>query len=110
MNTSLRDGKWHHVAAIFGQPAKKANKAHTKLYVDGRLETFSMKPSAHRGSGEMPAGLDGTLWLGGHPGSSAGAMVALDELLLVDRPLSPPEIRHLMQTNQLISADVLAAN
>ena len=108
--TPLRDGKWHHVAAIFGQAAKKANKAHTKLYVDGRLESLSLKSGARRGSGEIPAGLDGALWLGGQPGSSSGAMVVLDELLLVDRPLSPPEIRHLMQTNQLISAEVLAAN
>ncbi|MEO6788609.1 MAG: LamG domain-containing protein, partial [Chthoniobacteraceae bacterium] len=108
--TPLRDGKWHHVAAIFAQPAKKANKAHTKLYVDGRLESFSLKPGARRGSAEMLAGLDGALWLGGQPGSGAGATVALDELLLVDRALSPPEIRHLMHTNQLISADVLAAN
>ena len=108
--TSLRDGKWHHVAAIFGQAAKKANKAPTKLYVDGRLESFSVKSVARRGSDKMPAALDGTLWLGGQPGGSAGVMMAMDELFLVDRPLSPPEIRHLMQTNQLISADVLAAN
>ena len=108
--TSLRDGKWHHVAANFGQPAKKANKAHTKLYVDGRLESFSVKPGASRGSEEMPAGLNGALWLGGLPGSSTGVTMAVDELLLVDRPLSPPEIRHLMQTNQLISAEILAAN
>ncbi len=108
--TSLRDGKWHHIAANFGQPAKKSNKAHTKLYVDGRLESFSVKPGSRRGSEEMPAGLDGSLWLGGLPGSSAGATMAVDELLLVDRPLSPPEIRHLMQTNQLISAEILAAN
>jgi hypothetical protein len=108
--TPLRDGKWHHIAAIFSTPAKKANKPHTKLYVDGRLESFSLKPGAHRGSVEMPATLAGTLWLGGQPGSSAGATMALDELLLVDRPLSPPEIRHLMQTNQLTSAESLAAN
>ncbi len=108
--TSLRDGKWHHIAAIFGQPAKKANKPHTKLYVDGRLESFSQKPASRRAPSEMPAALDGTLWLGGQPGSSAGATMALDELLLVDRPLSPPEIRHLMQTNQLISAEAIAAN
>jgi len=108
--TQLRDGKWHHLAAIFAQPAKKANKPHTKLYVDGRLESFSVKPAARRSPAEMPAGLDGALWLGGQPGDSIGATIALDELLLVDRPLSPPEIRHLMQTNQLISAEVLAAN
>jgi len=108
--TPLRDGKWHHIAAIFGQPAKKEKKALTKLYVDGRLETFSLKPGAHRGSADMPAGLDGSLWLGGLPGGSVGVTMAVDELLLVDRQLSPPEIRHLMQTNQLISAEVLAAN
>lgn len=108
--TSLRDGKWHHVAAIFSTPTKKANKPHTKLYVDGRLESFSLKPGAHRGPGGMPASLAGTLWLGGQPGSSTGVMMALDELLLVDRPLSSPEIRHLMQTNQIISAESLAGN
>ena len=108
--TPLRDGKWHHLAAIFAQPAKKVNKAHTKLYVDGRLENFSVKSGARRSLADMPAGLDGTLWLGGQPGSSIGATLAVDELLLVDRQLSPPEIRHLMQTNQLISAEVLAAN
>ena len=108
--TSLRDGKWHHLAAIFGQPAKKANKAHTKLYVDGRLETFSLKPGGRGGSAESLAGLDGALWLGGRPDSGSGATMAVDELLLVDRQLSPPEIRHLMQTNQLISAEILAAN
>ena len=108
--TSLHDGKWHHIAAIFSAPAKKANKPHTKFYVDGRLESFSLKPGAHRSPGEMPSSLAGTLWLGGQPGGSTGARMALDELLLVDRPLSPPEIRHLMQTNQLISAESLAAN
>ena len=108
--TSLRDGKWHHLAAIVGQSAKKANKAHTKLYVDGRLESFSLKLGARAGSADMPTGLDGALWLGGRPGGSTGVTMAVDELLLMDRPLSPPEIRHLMQTNQLISAEVLAAN
>ena len=80
------------------------------MYVDGRLEAFSLKLGARRGSDEMPAGLNGALWLGGQPGGSTGATMAVDELLLVDRPLSPPEIRHLMQTNQLISAEILAAN
>jgi ferric-dicitrate binding protein FerR (iron transport regulator) len=108
--TSLRDGKWHHLAAIFGQPAKKLNKVHTKLYVDGRLESFSMRAGARNETAVSPAEIDGALWLGGRPGSSTGATMAVDELLLVDRQLSPPEIRHLMQTNQLISAEVLAAN
>ncbi len=108
--TSLRDGKWHHVAAIFAQPPKKANKAHAKLYVDGRLETLQVKPGARRGSGEGPAAPSGVVWLGGQPSGSTGTTVAVDELLLVDRALSPVEIRHLMLTNQLISAEVLAAN
>jgi ferric-dicitrate binding protein FerR (iron transport regulator) len=108
--TVLRDGKWHHLAAIFGQPAKNGNKAHAKLYVDGRLESFSLRSGARRGTAGVPAGLDGALWLGGRPGSSTGATVVVDELLLVDRQLSPPEIRHLMRTNQLISSEVLATN
>ncbi len=108
--TVLRDGNWHHLAAIFSQPAKNANKPHAKLYVDGRLETFSLKSGARRGTTGSPRGLDGALWVGGRPGGITGSTLAVDELLLVDRPLAPTEIRHLMRTNQLLSSEVLAAN
>jgi len=108
--TGLRDGTWHHIAASFGQSPKGANKPHVKMYVDGRLEPFSMKASGRRKMDLAPEGLAGSLWLGGLPGSSLRAGMAIDELLVADRPMTPPEIRHLVLTNQIISPDVVAAN
>ena len=108
--TSLRDGKWHHLAAVFSQSGKNGGKVHTKFYVDGRLEPFSLKPVAHSPVEKLPAELAGLLWLGGRPGSSERPHAAIDELLIADRPLAPQEIRHLMQTNELMSPEALAAN
>jgi ferric-dicitrate binding protein FerR (iron transport regulator) len=108
--TTLRDGKWHHVAAIFGQPAKGASKPHVKMYVDGRLEAFSVKSPGRRKPDKAPVGLEGTLWVGGRPGDSLGARMAIDELFIADRQMTPQEIRHLMWTNQIISPETVAAN
>ena len=108
--TSLRDGKWHHMAAVFGQSGKSPGKLHTKLYVDGRLEPLSSKVMSRRATGKLPADLDGMLWLGGRPGSTEKLHAAIDELLVADRALAPQEIRYLMRTNALMSPEALAAN
>lgn len=108
--TGLRDGRWHHVAAIFGQAQKGASKPHVKMYVDGRLESFSMKRPGGRKAEKAPTGLDGSLWVGGRPGDSLGARMSIDELFVADRPMTPQEIRHLMRTNQIISPEAVAAN
>ena len=108
--TSVRDGRWHHVAAVFPSSGRSGSRQHLKIYVDGRLEPLSAK-SGHRRAGENPpAGLEGTLWLAGHPGASESLHAAIDELLIADRPLAPQEIRHLMRTNSLMTPEALAAN
>ena len=108
--TSVRDGRWHHVAAVFLSSGKSGGRQHLKIYVDGRLEPFSAK-SGHRRAAEKPfAGLEGALWLAGRPGTGESFHGAIDELLIADRPLAPQEIRHLMRTNTLMSPEALAAN
>ena len=104
-STPLRDGRWHHIAAVFGANPKNAARPGLALYVDGRLETPSGRHALRRSEEKS-----GTLWLGGTIGSSEHFHGLLDELLIADRPLSPQEIRHLMRTNQLPSPEIVAAN
>jgi hypothetical protein len=108
--TVLRDGKWHHIAAVFGVSAKSAGKLHAKLYVDGRLEPTSPKAAIRKASSGFPAELDSTIWLGARPGGSGTVHAAIDEVLLADRPMAPQEIKHLMRTNSVMSSEALAAN
>lgn len=98
-STALLDGEWHHVAAVFSTPAKN-NKAAVALYVDGRLETQTGRQN-FRAKVETIAGEN--LWLGGE-----GFHGMIDELVLTDRPLAPPEIRHLMRKNELVAPDSYA--
>ena len=104
-STPLRDGRWHHIAAVFGANPKNATKPGLALYVDGRLETPSGRHALRRSDENA-----GALWLGGAAGSSERFQGLLDELLVADRQLSPQEIRHLMRTNQLLSPETVAAN
>ena len=108
--TALRDGRWHHLSAVFGQSAKNPGKLHSKIYVDGMLEPLSSKVLGRRAVAKVPADLDGILRLGGRPGSSEKLHAAIDELLVADRPLAPQEIRYLMRTNALMTPEALAAN
>ena len=80
------------------------------MYVDGRLESFSMKRPGGRKSEKAPTGLEGALWVGGYPGDGLGARMSIDELFIADRPMTPQEIRQLMRTNQIISPEAVAAN
>ena len=108
--TALRDGRWHHLSAVFGQSAKNPGKLHSKIYVDGMLEPLSSKVLGRRATAKIPADLDGMLRLGGRPGSSEKLHAAIDELLVADRALAPQEIRYLMRTNALMTPEALAAN
>jgi ferric-dicitrate binding protein FerR (iron transport regulator) len=110
-STGLRDGRWHHIAVVLGAPGKPgaaAARPPMKLYVDGRLETFSTRHPATVAAQKQAAEGDGKLWLGGTPQSSERFRGAIDELVLTDLPLTPQEIRHLMRTNTLLSAGAIA--
>ncbi len=105
-STPLRDGRWHHLAAVFGNNPKAARPS-ILLYVDGRLES----PSGHFAQRQTAAPeTEQTLRLGTVPSESARLVGQIDELILTDRPLAPVEIRHLMRTNEFLSPEALAAN
>ena len=93
-SSSLRDGRWHHIAIVL-QPTPEG-RVQIKQYLDGRLEgTASSSANNHAASD--------TLWLGRSPNDRPKDALftgTLDELFIVDRPLSPAEIVRLMRTNQ----------
>ena len=105
-STPLRDGRWHHLAAVFGNNPK-AGKPSISLYVDGRLES----PSGRFVQRQTTASeTEQTLRLGTVPSESARLVGQIDEFILTERPLAPVEIRHLMRTNEFLSPEALAAN
>ena len=101
-STSLRDGRWHHVAIILVPDLKGFLQA--KQYVDGRLEGSTAKSFASRPPVEaQTSDTADTLWLGRSPGdrNKEGFFKgAMDELFVIDRALSPAEIVRLMRDNQ----------
>ena len=106
-STQLRDGRWHHLAAVFSGN-QKAGKPSISLYVDGRLESPTGRFAWHRA--ESAPEPEQALLLGTVPSDSTRLIGQIDELILTDRPLAPMEIRHLMYTNDLLSPESLVAN
>jgi hypothetical protein len=88
-----------------GQSSKTPQKLHVKIYVDGRFEATSTRNLVRARPGTPGNDFTDVIRIGGHPDGN----LAVDELVLTDRPLAPHEIRHLIRTNQLISPESLAA-
>ncbi len=98
-STSLRDGRWHHVAVVL--VPSPDGRLQARQYLDGRLEGNASRPPPKRASAD--AEVADTLWLGRSPGDKPKEALftgALDELFIIDRPLSPAEIVRLMRDNQ----------
>lgn len=90
-STSLRDGQWHHVAVMI-VGGKKSGRIELKQYVDGRLEGSTML--ARR----KFEGKDAREFV--HVGDPVSGG-ELDKLIFADRPLTPFELRTLIETNAL---------
>jgi ferric-dicitrate binding protein FerR (iron transport regulator) len=113
--TSLRDGRWHHIAVIFAPGDDHPDTpVQVRQYVDGCLESSTVIPGRKRGPAVAEnAALTDIVWLGRRLGP--GGPLAdrfrgdLDELFIVDRGLEPQEIVSLMNHNRL-PASVVAAN
>jgi hypothetical protein len=103
-STSVRDGRWHHVAVVLGAPGK-AGRPPLKLYVDGRLEPFSGRSPSRK---SVDAAEEPLLWVGGSPRTSESFRGMIDELVVADQPLTPQEIRHLIRSNALLSPEAVA--
>jgi len=115
-NTSLRDGRWHHIAVVFS-PKAKGDKGEGAMqlrhYVDGRLETAAIKRAGKRVKG--PETLAGTteeaLWIGRAMDRADDEPFhgAIDELFVADAALTPREINHLLRENKPAPPEMLAA-
>jgi ferric-dicitrate binding protein FerR (iron transport regulator) len=102
--TSLRDGKWHHVAVYFSAGDDPAAPVQVKQYVDGRLESSSIVPGTTRApAGRGDAALVDVVWLGCRlTGQTRREHFRgeMDELFIADRALEPNEIVALMKHNR----------
>ncbi len=114
--TSLRDGRWHHVAVVF-VPGDETAPVQVRQYVDGRLETSAVTTDAMHGAASTTdraamADLTDVLWLGCRlsvRGLTGGRFRGeLDELFITDRGLEPTEIVSLMNDNRLPAPAVAA--
>ncbi len=111
-STPLRDGRWHHVAAVVSLPSpnstKPASKSQARLYVDGRLESWTAKHGSRKGnqSSHIPA----DLITFGATGDERGFRGEMDEIFVSERALTQIELRALMQTNAPHIPENLAAN
>ena len=105
--TSLRDGRWHHIAVCFSPGDERADTpVQVRQYVDGCLESSTVIPGRRRAPavGENAA-LTDVVWLGRRI-SPAGPLAdyfrgEIDELFIADRGLEPQEIVSLMNNNHL---------
>ncbi|MDP3071193.1 MAG: LamG-like jellyroll fold domain-containing protein [Opitutaceae bacterium] len=113
-STSLRDGRWHHIAVCFvpgeDQPGTPVRVRH---YVDGQLEGGTTFASRAPGPAveEDPALAD-IVWIGRRLGPSGPRTERfrgdLDELFIADRVLEPHEIVSLMNDNRLPAVSLAA--
>lgn len=111
--TSLRDGRWHHIAVVLG-PNGRGHQ-----YVDGRLEGAATKQRFklhHAERNARTAALAGdredALTIGHATSGDAGDCFRglLDELFIANRALTPPEIRQLLRENKPAQPSALAGS
>jgi hypothetical protein len=112
--TSLRDGRWHHIAVSFAPGDDHPDTpVQVRQYVDGHLESSTILTSRVPGPAveEDPALAD-IVWIGRRigPGGPRAERFRgdLDELFIADRGLEPLEIVSLMNDNRLPNAALAA--
>jgi hypothetical protein len=112
--TSLRDGRWHHIAVIFSPGDDNPDTpVQVRQYVDGCLESSTVIAGRTRGPAVVEnTALTDIVWLGRRIGP--GGPLAdrfrgdIDELFIADRGLEPQEIVSLMNQNRLPDATIAA--
>ena len=109
--TSLRDGRWHHVAVVFIPVGSTEGPVHVTQYVDGRLEGTTVRGIKMKRTAGDSVGMD-VLWLGRSAGRRDKEHFHgdMDELFVADRALSPSEIALLKTANQPPQPDLASAS
>lgn len=113
--TSLRDGRWHHIAVVFTPSEDGVFPVQVKQYLDGRLESSAIVPGKVRGpAGAANPALNDIVWLGCRLGNSGPRQEhfrgEMDELYIADRALAPQEIVQVMSDNRVPAATLTAAS
>lgn len=106
-NTDLRDGRWHHIAAIMYAGDNATAATHVLLYVDGTLETTEVK-STRSIDTDIESEIAVKLQLGRNLETALGIKRErnffrgwIDEVFVADEALSLNQIRGLMKDNSL---------
>ena len=104
--TDLRDGKWHHIAAVMYGGERPDIATHVLVYIDGELEPLSRK--ALREIDTQLEGAQHGVWLGRNiahrdavPAIAHGGFFRgeIDEVFICDAALAQDEVRRLMNEN-----------
>jgi hypothetical protein len=101
--SDLRDGRWHHVAAVLYDGREPRNTTHILIYLDGQLEPAYRK-SILEVQTELRQPDSSRVLLGRNLDPRAGKAVfrgTLDEVYIVNAALSQEGIRELMRDNRL---------
>ena len=116
--TSLRDGRWHHIAVVVMAGKDATQAMEVKQYVDGRFEGEG-NPSPPgsdiftKFSDENVPTTSNTVWLGCRLGIHSVRQNRfrgeMDELYIADRTLEPQEIVQLMKDNQMSQPQIATA-
>jgi uncharacterized protein (TIGR04206 family) len=111
--TSLRDGRWHHVAVVITPSEDSAIPVQVRQYVDGRLESSAIIPGKVRGpAATANHALNDLVWLGCRLGASGPRQERfrgeIDELYIADRALAPQEIVQVMADNRVPTPALVA--
>lgn len=103
--TDLRDGLWHHIAAVYLGGTDSDVGSHVKIYVDGRLETLSGRRSQFiRTDTDSPQAIAVTLgrWLGIWPGKAPFYFRgSVDEVHIFEDALTPDQVADLAERGTL---------
>ncbi len=105
--TSLRDGRWHHIAVSFSAGDEQPDApVQVRQYVDGQLESSTVLTSRSPAPAvDSDPALADVVWIGRRLGPNGPRPERfrgdLDELFIADRCLEPHEIVSLMSDNRL---------
>lgn len=110
--TDLRDGRWHHVAAVMYESTEPADTTHVLLYVDGWLEPTEIKGTrrvdtdvASAGAAKLNIGRNAS------PGSANRFFRGwIDELFIADEALTQAQVEALMRENRFRPEPGIAAH
>ncbi|MCX7009455.1 MAG: LamG domain-containing protein [Kiritimatiellaeota bacterium] len=102
--STLRDGRWHHVAVVFVPHGRGHGKLHVKQYVDGHLEGSVTQPLPKHVHEKHKAPAGDIVWLGRRLGSPEHFHGELDEVNISDRALAPQQIKELLTPSERVSS------